>query len=258
MGSGKIAKMKAGVAIQPPAPAHLAANQETIMARFYFPYALEEDASIELPANLVHHLHVLRMQPGDSITLFHGDGGEYTAQISQLDKKHGSAEIKAFSPREAELPYALTLAQGLPELGVGVVQPLGAQRSVVKLSGERAEKRLQHWQGIIIAASEQCGRNRLTHLNPTAPVAEWLGRQDLHRRVLLSPRATTPLADWARHHPPQALTLMVGPEGGFSDEEEKLALRQGALSFSLGPRVLRTETAGLFALSTLQALWGGH
>ncbi|WP_338844773.1 16S rRNA (uracil(1498)-N(3))-methyltransferase [Massilia sp. W12] len=241
------------------------------MARFYFPQALELDAVLELPADLAHHVHVLRMQCGDNLTLFHGDGGEYTAQICALDKKTASVVVKTFSPREVELPYALSLAQALPEgskmdwiiekaveLGVALVQPLAAARSVVKLDAERAEKRQRHWQGIIIAASEQCGRNRLARLAPLARFEEWTARQDLHRRILLSPRATTSISDWARHHPPQALTLMVGPEGGFSEAEENQAIAHGALSFSLGPRVLRTETAGIYALSALQALWGNQ
>lgn len=239
------------------------------MARFYYPYPLEVGAQIELPPDILHHLHVLRLQPDDVITLFHGDGGEYGASILQIEKKHALLEVKTFSPREAELPYALTLAQALPEgskmdwiiekaveLGVAGVQPLAAQRSVTRLSGERLEKRQAHWQGIVIAASEQCGRNRLARIAPLVTPEQWLSQSDLHRRILLSPRAQTPLADWARHHPPQALTVMVGPEGGFSDQEEKWAMDHGALTFSLGARVLRTETAGLFALSCLQAIWG--
>ncbi|WP_025917130.1 16S rRNA (uracil(1498)-N(3))-methyltransferase, partial [Herminiimonas sp. CN] len=119
------------------------------------------------------------------------------------------------------------------------------------------EKKLAHWQGVIIAASEQSGRNRLAQLNAPADYRNWIGCQDLHRRVLLSPRAEQSVSDWARHHPPQALALMIGPEGGFTAAEEELAIAQGALPLSMGPRVLRTETAGLAALAALNAIWGG-
>lgn len=239
------------------------------MPRFYFPHTLELGAELQLSAELVHHLHVLRLQPGAAITLFHGDGGEYTAILESLDKKQATAQVKAFAAEDAELPYALSLAQALPEaskmdwiiekaveLGVAGVQPLAAQRSVVKLTPERAAKRHLHWQSIIVAASEQCGRNRLARLAPVSNFEAWIGQQDLHRRLLLSPRAEQSLAEWARHHPPQALSLMIGPEGGFSEREEELALAHGALAFSLGPRILRTETAGLAALTTVQAIWG--
>lgn len=239
------------------------------MPRFYFPTTLEIGAQLSLPPDLLHHLQVLRLQVGDVVTLFSGDGGEYTASLTHIEKKQAQLEVKTFSPREVELPYAITLAQALPEaskmdwiiekaveLGVGGIQPLSAQRCVTRLNAERAEKRHAHWQGIIIAASEQSGRNRLARLAPLSNFEQWVGQQDLHRRILLSPRAETNLADWARHHPPQALSLMIGPEGGFSEQEENLALAHGALAFGLGPRVLRTETAGLAALAGLQAIWG--
>ena len=116
---------------------------------------------------------------------------------------------------------------------------------------------MAHWQGIITSATEQCGRNRLAHLGNLIEVQKWLSQQDMHKRILLSPRAESSLADWARHHPPQAVTLMIGPEGGFSEAEEQLAIRQGAIALSMGPRILRTETAGLAAIAALNAAWGG-
>lgn len=185
-------------------------------------------------------------------------------------KKKAWAEIKVFDPREAELPFAVTLAQALPEgskmdwiiekaveLGVAGIQPLAARRCVVRLSAERAEKKLEHWNGIVVSASEQCGRNRLASVAAPLEFREWIARQDLHKRVILTPRATESLANWARHQPAQALSIMVGPEGGFSDEEEAEALRHGVLPLSIGPRVLRTETAALAAVSILSAAWGG-
>ena len=240
------------------------------MPRFYCPVPLSLGLQIELPSEVAHHVFVLRLNLGDQIELFNGEGGSYLASLLHIGKKQASAEIKVFHEEECELPFGLSLAQALPEgskmdwiiekaieLGVNHIQPLAAQRSVVKLSEERAEKKFAHWEGIIQAATEQCGRKRLAHLAPLQNLQKWLQQTDMHKRILLSPRATTSLADWARHHPAQAVTLMVGPEGGFSNEEEDLAIQHGAVMLSMGPRVLRTETAGLAALSVVSAAWGG-
>jgi 16S rRNA (uracil1498-N3)-methyltransferase len=212
------------------------------------------------------------MQPGAGLTLFDGSGGQYRATLAEIGKKRARALVDAFEPVEVELPYSVTLVQGLPEgakmdwiiekaveLGVAAVQPLAAQRSVVRLSGERAEKRHAHWQGVIVAASEQSGRNRLAALSPVADFHRWLGAPQpaAQPRILLSPRATQSLAGWARANGPQAVTLLIGPEGGFTREEEDAALAAGALALSMGPRVLRTETAALAALAMLAAVWDG-
>jgi 16S rRNA (uracil1498-N3)-methyltransferase len=239
------------------------------MPRFYIPEALSIGATITLPDHVVHHVQVLRLAVGAHITLFNGEGGEYTATLTEIGKKRAVAEVKTFSPREVELPYAITLAQAFPEgskmdeiiqkaveLGAAGIQPLAAQRCVVKLSAERAEKKLAHWQGIIVSAAEQCGRNRLTNLAVPANFEDWIVQQDLHKRILLSPRAEQSLSEWARHHPPQAVAIMIGPEGGFSDKEELAAATHGVLSLSMGTRVLRTETAGMAALSAINAVWG--
>lgn len=240
------------------------------MPRFHVPQPLAAGQQLELPADVAHHINVVRMEPGDTLTLFNGDGGEYTAVLTEVQKKKAWAELKVFDPREVELPFAVTLAQALPEgtkmdwiiekaveLGVAGIQPLATRRCVVRLSAERAEKKLEHWNGIVVSASEQCGRNRLAPVTAPLEFREWISRQDLHKRVILTPRASESLADWARHQPAQALSIMVGPEGGFSDEEEAEALRHGALPLSIGPRVLRTETAALAAVSILSAAWGG-
>jgi 16S rRNA (uracil1498-N3)-methyltransferase len=239
------------------------------MPRFYCAQALSIGAIIDLPDHVAHHIQVLRLGIDAHITLFNGEGGEFTATVSQIEKKRVTAEIKAFSPREAELPYAVTLAQALPEaskmdeivqkaveLGVTAIQPLAAQRCVVRLTNERANKKFAHWQGIIIAAAEQSGRNRLPNLAEPANFDDWISQRDLHRRILLSPRAEQSLSDWARHHPPQAVTLLIGPEGGFTEKEETLASAQGALTLSIGTRILRTETAGMAALAAINAVWG--
>lgn len=240
------------------------------MPRFYCPQPLAIGAIVDLPEAVAHHLHVVRLQPGAALTLFNGEGGQYRASLLETGKRRATATVEAFDEVEAEAPYAVTLAQGLPEgskmdwivekaveLGVAAIQPLAAQRSVVRLSGERAEKRQAHWQGVIVAASEQCGRNRLAALQPLADVGPWLATPSPATRILLSPRATESLAGWARANDPQPVTLLIGPEGGLSPQEEAAAVAAGALSLSMGPRVLRTETAGLAALALLAGAWGG-
>lgn len=239
------------------------------MPRFYCPLPLSIGATLTLPENIAHHIHVVRLSAGEAITLFNGEGGEYTATLTHLDRRHASVEIKAFSPREVELPYSVTLAQALPEgskmdwiieksveLGAAAIQPIAAQRCVTRLAPDRAAKKLEHWQGIIASAAEQSGRNRLTQLSEPASFRDWVARQNLHRRILLSPRASQSLSDWARHHPPQCVALLIGPEGGLTMEEEDTALQHGLLPLSMGSRVLRTETAGLAALAALNAVWG--
>ena len=241
------------------------------MPRFFYLKPLAIGDVLTLPDPLARHVQVLRLQLATPLTLFNGDGNEYTATIRLLEKKRVEVEVKTCTARSVELPYAITLAQALPEaakmdwiiekaveLGVAGIQPLSAQRCVVRLSPERAEKRQAHWQGIIVAASEQSGRNRLAQLGPVGDFGHWIAQQDLHRRILLSPRAEQPLADWARHHPAQAITLLIGPEGGLSDDEERAATAHGAIALSMGPRILRTETAGLAALAMLNGAWGDN
>lgn len=239
------------------------------MPRFYLPPPLAVGDSLTLPEQVAHHVQVLRLPLGTTLTLFDGTGDDYFATLTAVEKKRVTVEIKTVQSRSVELPYAITLAQALPEaakmdwiiekaveLGAASIIPLAAQRCVVRLSAERAEKRAAHWQAIIVAASEQSGRNRLARLAPVIDFGRWIDQQDLHRRILLTPRADVSLADWSRHQPAQAVTIMIGPEGGFSPDEERSAIRHGALPLSIGPRVLRTETAGLAAVATLIAAWG--
>ena len=240
------------------------------MPRFYCPQPLRPGSIVDLPDAVAHHLHVVRQQSGDELVLFNGDGGQVRARLVEIGKRRASAEILAHDAIDVELPFRVTLAQGLPEgskmdwivekaveLGAAAIQPLAAQRSVVRLSGERADKRLAHWQAVVVSASEQCGRNRLADVAPAQDVNRWLAAPDTGTRILLSPRADASLAEWTRATPPRDVTLLVGPEGGFTDPEEEAALAAGALALSMGPRVLRTETAGLAALAILAAGWGG-
>lgn len=126
---------------------------------------------------------------------------------------------------------------------------------MIRLSAERTAKKMGHWQGILAAASEQCGRNRLPHLGEPLPFMSWVAQHDLHPRLLLSPRGSQSLSAWAKHQPARAVTLIIGPEGGLTPQEEQAAIDHGALCLTLGGRVLRTETAGLAALAALQSIW---
>jgi 16S rRNA (uracil1498-N3)-methyltransferase len=241
------------------------------MPRFYCPQPLVPGSVVDLPDAVAHHLHVVRQQAGDELVLFNGEGGQARARLVEIGKRRASAEVLALDAVDVELPFRVTLAQGLPEgskmdwivekaveLGAAAIQPLAAQRSVVRLSGERADKRLAHWQGVVVSASEQCGRNRLADVAPVQDFHRWLGQDaDGGTRILLSPRADASLAQWARATPARDVTVLVGPEGGFTDQEEDAARAAGALALSMGPRVLRTETAGLAALAILAAAWGG-
>lgn len=234
------------------------------MPRFYCPLPLSCANIVDLPEKVAHHVHVLRLQIGDEITLFNGQGGEFLAKISHLSKKQTQVTIESFNDREAEPAYPVTLAQALPEgskmdwilekateLGATHIQPLAAQRCVVKLNAERAEKKQAHWQGILVSAAEQSGRNRIPQLADTISVKTWLAQKTDQPRILLSPRATQSLAQWTKDTPPQPVTIMIGPEGGFTPEEETLAEQNGALLLSMGDRILRTETAGLAVLAVL-------
>lgn len=238
------------------------------MPRFFCPQPLVTGQVLSLPDAVAHHIQVLRLVPGEPITLFNGQGGEYAATLDTVEKRRATARIDGFSAREAELPHGVSLAQALPEgakmdwiiekaveLGAAGVEPLAAQRCVVRLSGERAQKKLQHWQGVAISAAEQCGRNRVPPVAEIADFSSWIRQPPLRPRILLTPRADMKLTDWVRQQPPQALTIMIGPEGGFSEQEEEAARQQGALALSIGPRILRTETAGMAALAAINALW---
>jgi len=238
------------------------------MPRFYCPLPLSPGLVVDLPEAVAHHLHVVRQQAGAPLTLFNGDGGQYRATLQDVGKRRASARVDAFEAVDVELRYAITVAQALPEaskmdwiiekaveLGVAAIVPLAAQRCVTRLSGERAEKRHAHWQGIIVAASEQSGRNRLATLAPLEDFRQWLARPSTAPRILLSPRGTQTLAAWGAAQGAQNVILMVGPEGGFAPAEEDAAIAAGALPLTMGPRVLRTETAALAAAATLQAIW---
>jgi 16S rRNA (uracil1498-N3)-methyltransferase len=209
------------------------------------------------------------MRPGDSVVLFTGDGREWDATIADMRKSGVNVKVSAPRVRDVEAPLLIALAQSISsrermdltlqkatELGVAQVWPLATQRSVVRLSDERAERRVAHWQHLVAAACEQCGRNRLPQIHPPESFTDWLSHlpaQDGGLRLVLSPMASRRLAELP---PPPSVLLLVGPEGGLTPNEVELAVQFGFVGVRLGPRILRTETAALAAISAMQALWG--
>ena len=238
------------------------------MPRFYLPHALAVNQTLTLPDTLVRHIQVLRAQPGDVIELFDGHGQVYQAAILSMGKKSVSVSVQAAATVLCESPLPITLLQSVSssermdftiqksvELGVAQIVPLMSERSSQRLSGERADKKVARWQDIAIAACEQCGRTVVPTIAPIISLAEALNRlPENGTRLLMSlnrPQALNQLPT------PPAATLLVGPEGGFSAAEEALAISQfGFNGISLGPRVLRTETAALAAIAAMQMLWG--
>ena len=240
-------------------------------ARIYTEQALAPGISISLPPVAARHVQVLRFQPGNVLTLFNGQGdveGEYVATIQSMGRSDVQVSVGNFVPTQREASRTVHLAVGMPanermdwlvekatELGVGSIQPLMTERSVLRLSGERAEKKRLHWQGIAVAACEQCGRNRVPLILPLASFNEWLKIQSTKDevRLLLSLQAgTQPL--FKAVGASQLMTFLSGPEGGLSSTEEALAVAHGFAPVTLGPRVLRSETAPLAVLAVLNCL----
>jgi 16S rRNA (uracil1498-N3)-methyltransferase len=241
------------------------------LTRLYFPGEIAAHGECRVAAGQAHHvIHVLRLQAGAPLTLFDGRGGEYAALIKRIDKSGLALTVSERIEASRESPLDVVLAQGISsgermdytvqkcvELGVTAIQPLITQRSVVRLAGERAERRVAHWQSVTVAACEQCGRNRLPDVLPVQPLMKWLGTPAPSNgvRFLLSPYAnSTRLRDMNR--PQGKVTLLVGPEGGWNTEETQAALSAGYSPLALGPRVLRTETAAVAVLAAMQSLWG--
>lgn len=231
--------------------------------------ALAAGRAVDLPPDATRHVQVLRLQPGDALTLFDGQGGEWSAQVRTMGKREVRAELLVHHAIERELPIAVTLALAMPagdrmdfvvekatELGAATIVPLIAERSVLRLAGERAEKRRAHWQAIAVAACEQCGRNRVPQVATPLPLPAWLDALSApaagHARWLLGWREAQgwPAAQ-ASMVSARAALLLSGPEGGLSDAEEALARARGFAAVTLGPRVLRADTAPLAALAAI-------
>ena len=248
------------------------------MPRIYTPQNLTPGTSLPLDAAAARHVQVLRMQPGDALTLFNGQGGEFEAKVLLMGRSQVDIEIGAHQRKEREAARAVHLAVSMPanermdwliekatELGAASIQPLMTERSVLRLSGERAEKKTAHWQAAAVAACEQCGRNRIPTIFGPISYSKWLvaGKkyaQSAHdliasshvEKAILSLRPQAlPAAVWAAQHLQAPLLCLAGPEGGFSPQEEQAAIEAGFSPISLGERILRSETAPLAAL----ALW---
>jgi 16S rRNA (uracil1498-N3)-methyltransferase len=233
--------------------------------RLYVEARLEQGVKLALPPDALHHAaRVLRLREGDAVLLFDGRGGEYEARLYMPGRGRVLAEVGAKRATERESPLAVTLAQGVSsgekmdftiqkavELGVAAIQPLIAEKSVVRLSGEREAKRLAHWRRVAIAACEQCGRNRIPEVLQPVAVERYKPQKD-SSKILLAPGGEGRLRELAR--PP--IIVAVGPEAGFSAAEESYLVAAGFAKTQLGERVLRTETAALAALAALNALAG--
>lgn len=246
------------------------------MPRFYCPTPLIPGALLDLPAGAARHVQVLRLQPGDRITLFNGgpgipsSGGEFDATVTRMGRSDVQVQVGAHLPVEREAVRPVHLAVGMPandrmdwlvekasELGVASLQPLMTERSVLRLSGERAEKKVAHWQSVAVSACEQCGGNRVPVIHEVLSFTAWAKAQSATttgQALLLSLRpGTLGLRDAvsAAGKPAGAITFLSGPEGGLSSAEEEMALACGFAPVTLGPRVLRAETAALAALAAL-------
>ncbi len=243
---------------------------EARVPRLFCDRAPAPGARLPLPEASAHHaMRVLRLAPGDPVRIFSGDGSEWAAEICAMNKSGVSVLVSQRFDRNVEATLHVTLAQGISarermdftlqkavELGVAEVHPLETRRSVVRLREERASRRVEHWQNLVIAACEQSGRNRIPSVQPIASLPNWLAaldRTDPAKRLLLSPTAETRLRNLPAPH---RVLLLVGPEGGLAPDEQDLAEACGFTPVRLGPRVLRTETAALAAVAAMHALWG--
>ena len=236
--------------------------------RIYEPGPLSSHALLDLSEDGANHIgRVLRMQAGQELVLFDGRGGQYPATIQAVGKKQVQVQLAELDPVEVESPLAIHFGQVISrgdkmeftiqksvELGVTVITPLFSERCGVKLNGERLDKKLEQWQKIAISACEQCGRNRIPEIRPAMELAAWLAEPTEELKLNLHPRA--PYSINTLPEPSHGIRLLIGPEGGLSAAEIELAREQGFADMLLGPRVLRTETAGLTAITALQCRFG--
>lgn len=237
------------------------------MPRIYFPAALTINTTHALDAdNAAHLIRVLRLSEGDALNVFDGLGNEYAARLCDVQKKSASFEVIARVRQEEQPRLALHLGQVISkgdrmdftiqkatELGVSEITPLWSERCDVRLKGERLEKKLAHWQKIAISACQQSGRCWVPIIHPPLHYLDWVKANTAEVRLLLHPHQQQPLSDYTQPH---SVALLIGPEGGFSDSEVSQAQDNGFTGLRLGPRILRTETASLAALSILQYTWG--
>jgi 16S rRNA (uracil1498-N3)-methyltransferase len=235
------------------------------MPRFHCPVPLATGQALSLPPGAARHVQVLRLQPGAVITLFNGEGGEFEATVTRMGRSDVDVEVGVHNAIEREAPRSIHLLAGITanermdwlvekatELGAASITPLLAERSVLKLKGERADKKRAHWQGVAVAAAEQCGRNRVPAVHPAVSLSDWLAHPTAQgRRCVLSLAPGTRSLGAAAAGVSESLVVLSGPEGGLSPSEEALALSSGFVPVTLGSRVLRAETAPLAVLASL-------
>lgn len=238
------------------------------MPRFYVDFALSPDSVVELPDNVVRHLNVLRVKNTEEIVLFNGNGKAYPALPEVLEKRRASVRILREETTDNESPLNITLVQAVSaaermdftlqksvELGVAEIRPVISERCVVRLSGERAEKRVARWQEIVVSACEQSGRNIVPKVLPLTTYAQALQQLPQETaKLLMSLNRAQKLSNVQLQS--GKVVFMVGPEGGWTEKEEQQAFDAGFQSVTLGKRVLRTETASLAAIAAMQTLWG--
>ncbi|CNR78219.1 TPA: 16S rRNA (uracil(1498)-N(3))-methyltransferase [Neisseria meningitidis] len=238
------------------------------MPRFHLPENLSVGQTVNLPDNIVRHLNVLRIRPNENITLFDGKGKAHAARLTILEKRRAEAEILREETADTESPLNITLIQSISsgdrmdftlqksvELGITAIQPVISERCIVRLDGERAAKRLARWQEIVISACEQSGRNTVPPVLPIIGYREALDKMPSEStKLIMSINRARKLGDIRQ--PSGAIVFMVGPEGGWTEQEEQQAFEAGFQAVTLGKRILRTETAPLAALAAMQTLWG--
>jgi 16S rRNA (uracil1498-N3)-methyltransferase len=239
--------------------------------RFHCEATLAVGATVRLSERAARHVAALRMRVGDALTLFNGDGYECAAVLTGIGKRGVTAAVRERRAVDRESPLDVRLVQGVcagdrmdlvlqkaTELGVAAIHPLVTTRSVVRLSSDRRERRETHWQNVVIAACEQCGRNRIPQVAPSLGFGEYFAALPARAgetgvRILLAPDGAASLRSLAPHTP---VTVLVGPEGGLAPEEREIAVAAGFVTVRFGPRILRTETAPLAMLAALQAIYG--
>ena len=233
--------------------------------RVFIDAPLRGDQTLELPAAAARHVQVRRLQPGDALRLFNGQGGEWAATVQRIGRTQVVVQLGGFDSVEREMALPVTVALGMPanermdflvekatELGVHAIQPLLCERSVLRLSGERAQRKCEHWQAIAVAAAEQCGRTRVPAVRPVRTLGAFLAEpMPTAPRLLLSLGAAAPALRDEVGADAKCLLTLSGPEGGLSPDEERTALAQGFQRVHLGPRILRAETAPLALLAWL-------
>ena len=235
--------------------------------RFYEIADLSEGSEITLSDSCFQHaIKVLRLKEGAAITLFNGNGHDYSATLTQVSKKSAQARIDQSEPRPTEsaihshigqvmsrgerMDYAV---QKSTEMGVNQITPLTSERCEVRLNAERQTKRINHWQQIAISACEQSGRSQVPKIEPCTPLETWISEQNADLKLVLHHHCAKKLGEFT---PPASVALLIGPEGGLTEREVELARQHGFQAVAFGPRVMRTETAPVAALSILNYLWG--